>query len=183
MLRELDHVGRAIAQRRDFQVHHVEAEQQVFAEACLAHRLRQIAVRGGDDADVDRHRLGAADAVDHPLLDRAQQLGLQAHVHFGDFVEQQRAAVGLLEFADAAGDGAGEGALFVAEQLGFEQLFRDRRAVDANERRARAVGAARARSAPAPPCRCPIRRRSAPRRRYGAICCASLTTCAIASSR
>ena len=48
--------------------------------------------------------LRAADAVDHALLDGAQQLGLQAHVHLGDFVEQQRAAVGFLELADAARD-------------------------------------------------------------------------------
>ena len=48
------------------------------------------------------HRLRAADAVDHALLDGAQQLGLQPHVHLGNFVEQQRAAVGFLELADAA---------------------------------------------------------------------------------
>ena len=100
----------------------------------LAHRVGEIAVRGGDDPDVDRHRPGAADAVDHALLNGAQQLGLQPHVHFGDFVEQQRAAIGLLEFADAARHRAGKRALLVAEQLGFEQRFRDGRAVDANER-------------------------------------------------
>ena len=75
--------------------------------------------------------LRAADAVDHALLDRAQQLGLQPHVHLGDFVEQQRAAGRLLELADAARHRAGEGALLVAEQLGFQQVLRDRRAVDA----------------------------------------------------
>jgi hypothetical protein len=48
--------------------------------------------------------LRAADAVDLAFLDGAQQLGLQAHIHLGDFVEQQRAAVGFLELADAAGD-------------------------------------------------------------------------------
>ncbi len=119
MLRELEHVGRPLAQRRDLQVHDVEAEQQVLAEGAFAHRLDQIAVRGRDDADVDRHRLGAADAVDHALLDGAQELGLQPHVHLGDFVEQQRAAGRLLELADAARDRAGEGALLVAEQLGL----------------------------------------------------------------
>ena len=68
------------------------------------------------------------------LLQRAQELGLQAHVHLGDLVEQQRAAVGLLELADAARDGAGEGALLVAEQLALEQLLGDRGAVDRDER-------------------------------------------------
>ncbi len=74
---------------------------------------------------------GAADAVDLALLDRAQQLGLQPRIHLADFVEQQRAAVGLLELADAPRDGAGEGALLVAEQFGFQQVLGDRRAVDA----------------------------------------------------
>ena len=139
---EFDHVGRPLAQRRDFQVHDVEAEQQILAEGAFAHRLGQIAVGGGDDADIDRHRPRAADAVDHALLDGAQQLGLQPHVHLGNLVEQQRAAVGLLEFADAARDRAGEGALLVAEQFGFEKRFRDRGAIDADER---LLGAARAR--------------------------------------
>jgi len=66
----------------------------------------------------------ADDGVDHPLLDGAQQLGLQANVHLGDFVQQQRAPIGFLEFADAAGDGAGERPLFVAEQLTFNQIGR-----------------------------------------------------------
>ncbi len=60
-----------------------------------------------------------ADAVDLALLERAQQLRLQPRMHLADLVEQQRAAVRLLELADAAGDGAGEGALLVAEQLAF----------------------------------------------------------------
>ncbi len=96
-------------------------------------RFGQVAVRGGDDADVDLDRLGAADAVDLALLDGAQQLGLQARIHLADFVEQQRAAIGFLELADAPCDGAGEGALLVAEQLGFQQVLRDRGAVDGDE--------------------------------------------------
>jgi hypothetical protein len=78
-------------------------------------------------------RGGAADPVDHALLERAQELGLEAHIHLGDLVEQQRAAVGLLELADAPGDRAGEGALLVAEQLGFEERVGDRGAVHRDE--------------------------------------------------
>ncbi len=126
MLGEFENVGRALAQRRDLQVHDVEAEQQILAEVTVAHRFAQIAVRGRDDADIDRHGLGAADAIDDALLNGAQQLGLQPHIHFGDFVEQQRAAGGFLELADAARDRAGERALLVAEQFGFQQAFRDR---------------------------------------------------------
>ena len=123
MLRQFEDIGRAIAQRRDLQVDDVEPEQQILAESAFAHRIGEVAVRGCDDADVDRHRPGAADPVDHALLDGAQQFRLQPHVHFGDFVEQQRAAGGFLEFADAPRDRAGEGALLVAEQFGFQQML------------------------------------------------------------
>ena len=63
-----------------------------------------------------------------------KQLRLQPHVHLGDFVEQQRAAVRFLELADAARDRAGERALLVAEQFGFEQVLGDRGAIDRDER-------------------------------------------------
>ena len=55
-------------------------------------------------------------------------------VDFPDFVEEYRAAVGGLEPADSAVYGAGESALFVAEQLAFEQVGRNRRAVYRHER-------------------------------------------------
>ena len=106
-----------LAQRGQAQVHDVQAIEQVFAERAVLHRFGEIAVRGGDDADIDLDRLGAADAVDLALLDGAQQFGLQARIHLADFVEQQRAAIGFLELADAARDGAGERALLVAEQF------------------------------------------------------------------
>ena len=43
--------------------------------------------------------------------------------------------MGLLELADAAGDGAGEGALLVPEQLRLEQVRRERGTVDREHRR------------------------------------------------
>ena len=54
--------------------------------------------------------------------------------HVADLVEKQRAAVGQLEAARAVRDGAGEGALLVAEQLRLEQRLRQRGAVDLDER-------------------------------------------------
>ena len=59
------------------------------------------------------------------------RLGVGAHV--ADFVEEQRAAVGLLEAADALLVGAGERPLLVAEQLRLEQVLLQRGAVDLDE--------------------------------------------------
>ena len=107
-------------------------------------------------------RLGAADPLELALLQHAQQLGLERRRDLADLVEEQRAAVGQLEAALAGVDGAGEGALLVAEQLGLQQRLRQRRAVDLDERPVRArrqlVDGAR-RTAP---CRCRSRRAAAP---------------------
>src|SRR6185295_1754864 len=51
-----------------------------------------------------------------------------------DFVEEQRAAVGKLEPADAVAQRAGEGAPDMAEELALEQLARNGGAVDADQR-------------------------------------------------
>ncbi len=135
-------VARPLAQRRDAQADHVEAEVQVLAEAAGGDLCRQVAVRGGEDAHVDAHRAAAAEAVDLALLDGAQQLGLQAGVHLADLVEQQRAAVGRLELAEAAGDGAAERALLVAEQLALQQVLGNGGAVQGHERTSSAARAA-----------------------------------------
>ena len=74
------------------------------------------------------------------LLQHAQDLGLRALAHVADLVEEERAAVGLLEPADALLVRARERALLVAEQLGLEQVLLQRRAVDLDERAVRAVG-------------------------------------------
>src|SRR5579859_947449 len=131
-------VERTLAQGRQAQIDDVEAEEQILAERALAHFVLEIAVGGGDDAHIHLHRRIAADAVDLAFLQGAQQFGLQARVHFRYFVEQQGAAGGFLELAEAAGHGAGEGALLVAEQLAFQQILGDRRAVHRDEALARA---------------------------------------------
>ena len=52
----------------------------------------------------------------------------------GDFVQEERAAFGLLDAAGAAERGAGEGALFVAEELALQQPVAERGAVYLHER-------------------------------------------------
>ena len=113
---------------------HVEAVIKVFAETAFARQFRQVAVGGGDDAHVDLHRPLGADGIDFAFLQRAQQLDLHVEAQFADFVEEQRAAVGFLEFAQMLVAGAGERALLVAEQDGFDQVLRNGAAIDGDER-------------------------------------------------
>ena len=119
------------------QRHDVEAEEQILAEQALLDQQAQILVGGGDDAHVALDRRAAADRGVFALLQHAQQPRLRLHRHVADLVEEQRAAFGLLEAAGAARVGAGEGALLVAEQFGFDQVARDRRHVDGDEGPAR----------------------------------------------
>ena len=126
----------ALAQRRQAQADDVEAMEQVFAERAGLDPLLQVLVRGGDDAHVAAHRVVAADAIELAVGEHAQQARLQVERHVADLVEEERAAVGLLEAAAARGLRAGEGAALVAEQLGLEQVLRDRRGVDRDERAA-----------------------------------------------
>src|SRR2546422_829787 len=68
------------------------------------------------------------------LLEGAQDLGLGLEAHVADLVEEQRPPVGHLEPAAPPGQRAGEGALFVAEQLRLDELLGDGGAVDLDER-------------------------------------------------
>ena len=95
--------------------------------------MRRSLLRGGDDAHVGLDRGAAADRGVFALLQHPQQAGLRLHRHVADFVEEQRAALGLLEAARGAGVGAGECAALVAEQFRFDEIARDRRHVDGDE--------------------------------------------------
>ena len=99
-----------------------------------AGRCLQVAVRRGNQPEVHAHRPRAADAFELPLLQRAQELGLQRQRQLPDLVEEERAAFGELHPALLQPDGAGEGALLVTEQLRLEERFGERRAVDRDER-------------------------------------------------
>ena len=137
MLDQQRDVVAALAQRRQRDLRDVQAEEEIPPELPLLDHAREIAVRGGHDADVDLARALAADPPQLALLQDAQQLALHAGRHLADLVEEQRAAVGDLEQAARVALGAGEGAAHVAEQRRFEQRLGDGGAVLADERASR----------------------------------------------
>ncbi|KAF1053168.1 MAG: hypothetical protein GAK43_01545 [Stenotrophomonas maltophilia] len=133
-------VFHALTQWRHLDGEYVKAVVQVFAERTHLDHAFEVLVGRGDDAHVDVLGLVAADPLEGALLQHAQQLDLQRQRHVADLVEEQGAAVGQLETPGAAGNGASEGTLLVAEQLAFQQLCRNRPAVDRDERRFAALG-------------------------------------------
>jgi hypothetical protein len=132
------------------------------------------------DADVDRDRLLAADALELALLQRAQQLDLHRQRHVVDVVEEERAAVASSK-RPRRSLRVGERALLVTEQLALEQRLGQRAARQRDERllARRRAGGSRARCTP---CRC----RSPPGSRRGVgrgdRCARILTTSCIAPS-
>ena len=115
-------------------VENVEAVEEVLAQVAAAHRLLGHFVGGGHQPHVHFEFGLAAQAAHFGILQDAQQFGLRRHRHLADFVQQQGAVLGHFEAAGAALGGAGEGALFVAEQFAFDQRFGQRGAVDGDER-------------------------------------------------
>ncbi len=97
---------------------------------------------GRDHPHVDPDQLAPADAEEFAFGQHPQQPGLQRQRHVADLVQEQGAAVGLFEAPDMPALGAGEGAGLMPEQLAFQQLGRDRRGVERDERFARARGLA-----------------------------------------
>jgi hypothetical protein len=79
-------------------------------------------VRRADDAGVNGDRLAAADPLDRPLLQEAQQLHLERERDIAHLVEEERAAMRELDLSFSGFDGPREGSLFGAEQLGSSRF-------------------------------------------------------------
>ncbi len=134
IIHEQRNVVGTLAQRRNRNAHDVEAVKQILAELFGGDGGFERLVRRGDDAHVHLDRLVAADALERAALQHAQNFRLRRGRHVADFVEENRAVVALLEFADALVRRAGERAAFVAEQFAFQKLFGNGGAIDGEER-------------------------------------------------
>src|SRR6185503_11842983 len=99
----------------------------------------EIHVGGADQTEVRLHGTRSAYRTELPLLQDSQQLGLKRRLHLAYLVEQNRAAIGELEKAGALRHCAGERPATVAEQFRLDQIVRDRRTVDLDERACRAA--------------------------------------------
>ena len=100
----------------------------------IAERDVRALVGRADQAEIDGHGFRGAEATHHPLLEDPQELRLEVHRHLGDLVEEERPAVGFLEQPDLFGGRARERAPRVAEELRFDQVLGQRRAVDLDPR-------------------------------------------------
>src|SRR5690606_24662582 len=124
----------ALGQRRQPQLDRVEAVEQVLAERTLADQRGQVGIGRADDAYLDLALAVAAEALEAAGLEHPQQLHLPGQRQRADLVQEQGAAVGRLELAFARALRAGVGTGLGPEQLGLDQVGRDRAAVERDER-------------------------------------------------
>ena len=132
--RDGDDIFFPLTEGRQLNQEHAETVVQVFPELLFFHHLLQIHVGGADDAHIHRDVFHPAHPADFVVFQGSQQLGLQCQRHVADFIQKDRPAGSRFKETDfSLGQGPGEGAAFIAEQFGFQQLIRHGRAVNADE--------------------------------------------------
>src|SRR5512137_2954443 len=117
---------------------------KVTAKATVTHGLFQVAVAGGDDAHVGLQEPAAANALKLTRLKHAQHLRLGFEWQLAHFIQEEGAAVSLLETAHAARNGARERAFLVDEKFDFDQCRWQGGATDSNAQALLAVAVAMA---------------------------------------
>ena len=134
LLGDAGQITQSLSQRGHANLDHVEPVIQILSEPPGLHLGRQILVGGTEQPHVRRHLADRPHGSDRALLHRAQQLRLHRQGQIANLVQKQGAAIGRLEESFAVLVGAGERTAPIAEELGLEQVFRNRSAVDRNER-------------------------------------------------
>ena len=94
----------------------------------------QVPIGCRQNARVGLQLLVRTDAMKTAILRHTQQFGLERRGHVGDFIKEDRSPIRHFEPAHALGNRSSEGAFFVPEQLAFQQRFRNRSAVDFDDR-------------------------------------------------
>src|ERR1700733_10134952 len=126
-------VVNALAQGWQLNRQDAQAIIEFLAELLTKRGRFEIAIASGKNAHVDVDFIGTADSTDLMILKDAQQFGLQADLHFPNFIQKKGAALSQLEAAGAPLISAREGASFVPEQFAFDQGLGDSSAVERNE--------------------------------------------------
>ena len=106
---------------RDFE--DIEAIIEVFAKAACADFLAEGFIGGGDESEIDAEIFATADAGESSIFDEAEELRLNCWGDVGDFIEEERPALGAFDVTWACGAGTSEGIFFVAEEFAFEKCF------------------------------------------------------------
>src|SRR5213594_4236299 len=95
---------------------------EVLTKSLLLNGKLQIAVSRRQDPHVHGDQVLTTYALDGPVLEHAKLLDLSVGAHVADFIEENRAVIGLLEASDAPGFGVGKRARFMPEEFALQQV-------------------------------------------------------------
>src|SRR5208283_5568039 len=127
------------AQRRHAKGDDVEAVIEILAKVMRGDFGVEVAIGRRDYSRIDVNRAFAADPLEVLILQEAQELGLEGRRQVGNLVQEYASAVGRLQPPGLVLDSSGERAANVPEQLALQKFFRERGAIDDDERLALAV--------------------------------------------
>ena len=130
--REFRNVIATLTQWRDGNRKDIQAVEQVVAER-LADVDRKVAIRRGNDADIDRDWI-TSDALDGARFECPEQEWLKREWEFTYFVEKERSPMCRLESAGASPHRTGESARLVTKQFACGKTRYKSTAVCCNER-------------------------------------------------
>ena len=129
-----------LAQRGHFNRKHIQPIVQILTKRTFVDHFFQIAVSRSQNAHIGLYRARTAHPFEALLLQHAQQFDLHGQRHITDFVEEQRTTLSELKAPDTSRNRTGECALFMAEQLTFQQVGRNRTTIDGHKRFACTAG-------------------------------------------
>ena len=92
-MHELWNIRTPLAQAGKMNCDHVQPEVEIFAKRSGSVRCFQIAVRGGNHADIHWILFVASHRPDFFFLQHSQKLGLHLERQFTDFIEENCAAI------------------------------------------------------------------------------------------
>jgi len=102
--REKRNVPVAFPQGRNVDRKDIQTKEEIGSELLLAYHRFQIAVRRGNQTRIGPKRARASQPLELPLLQHAEQFGLQFQGNFSYLVQENRAAVSDFEAPHALRD-------------------------------------------------------------------------------
>ena len=126
---EQGNVFRTLSEGWNANLDRTQAVEQIFAEPPCKNFGAEVAVRSGDQMDIDLFDFRRSDPLDFAILNDPQELGLHGERGFADFVEKDGAPVCVFEQTGPGIGGASKRTADMAKKLAFEQGVNQRRAI------------------------------------------------------
>ena len=134
MVHEPLDVSSALLEGRKREVQGSNPVEKILPKRAFPHGCREISTRRRQETDVGPHPTTRSDRSKESRLEDAKKLRLRGEREIGELVEQQDTCASALDEARTIGVGTGERAGHVTEEFRLEELGRQARTRDADER-------------------------------------------------